>query len=79
MSAAEERPVVTVFRNPFAESWHPFPWAFSIKWKGVEHNYGGIPNQCASKREASARAAWRAKWMREGTYDQHYRTAEPHP
>lgn len=66
-----ERPVVTVFRADVPD-WYPFPWRFRIMWRGVRHVYAGWPNACATKREAAARGAWRARWMLDGSYDRRY-------
>jgi hypothetical protein len=52
---------------------HPYPWRFRVHFQGRKIDFGGIPNQCATKREAAARAGWRLRWMRQGTYDQKYR------
>ena len=71
MTDTEEKPAVRVYRC--VDDWHPYPWMFEIKFRGVTHSFAGIPNQCATKRAATARAAWRAKWMREGTFAEHYR------
>lgn len=65
-------PTIRVFHT--GEDWHPYPWRFEIKYRGVTHSYGGLANQCETKRAALARAARRAKWMREGTYDKRYVT-----
>ena len=74
MSAPIDRPVVEVYRAN-VEDWHPFPWRFRITWKGRTHAFVGMPNQCASKREAAARASWRVRWMLDGSYERRYSTA----
>ena len=68
--AHSDAPVIRIFHT--GEDGHPYPWRFEITFRGVTHGYGGIPNKCATRREAAARAGWRAKWMREGTYGDHY-------
>lgn len=64
--------VVRVWR--VNHSWnHPFPWAFSVQEDGGhEKLFAGIPNQCETKHSALMRGWYRAKWINEGTYDQHY-------
>lgn len=69
---SDTEPTIRVFH--IGEDWHHYPWRFEIKYRGVTHSYGGIPNQCGTKRAATARAAWRAKWLREGTHDKRYVT-----
>ena len=64
-----EKPVIEVWKE---NDWSPYPWRFKITFKGVTHDFIGIPNKCPSKRSASMRARWRAKWIMNGTYDQHY-------
>jgi len=50
----------------------PYPWTFTVKHNGALHRYGGIPNKCETAASALRRGWWRAKWLAEGTYDQHY-------
>ena len=50
----------------------PFPWMFRVHFQGQVISFGGIPNQCATRREAAARAGWRLRWLRLGTFDRHY-------
>lgn len=47
-------------------------WRFAVVYQGVRHDFGGAPNRCDSAREARARAGWRLKWLREGTFAQKY-------
>jgi hypothetical protein len=55
------------------DEWHPYPWVFTVREpNGTIHQYGGIPNQCATAKAALRRGWWRAKWLAEGTYEQHY-------
>jgi hypothetical protein len=68
----DDKPIIRVFNT--GEPRHPYPWRFEIKYRGVTHSYGGIPNQCETKRAATARVAWRAKWLREGTHNKRYVT-----
>ncbi len=50
-----------------------FPyWRFCIKWKGVTWHFCGTPNYCPSIHSARARAAWRVKWMLDGTIVKRY-------
>ncbi|MEN6536307.1 MAG: hypothetical protein ABFD89_21805 [Bryobacteraceae bacterium] len=65
-----DRATIEVFRIP--EAWHPFPWRFAIAYKGTRHVFAGIPNQCATRRAASMRAWWRAKWLEDGTFGRRY-------
>ena len=65
------RAKIEVFRC--AEDWHPYPWRFRIKYAGKTYDYAGIPNQCETKRSASMRARWRAKWLEDGTYHDKYK------
>jgi hypothetical protein len=51
---------------------HPYPWMFNVWFGGKCYRYAGIPNQCATRRAAAARAGWRYKWLREGVHGQHY-------
>jgi len=54
--------------------WYAFQvWMFSVRYKGKTYGFYGVPNKCMTKRSAISRAAWRLKWLREGTYDQHYK------
>ncbi len=70
-----------IVRNTQGDSWdvfksdepgHPYPWLFELNVDGEIRHFGGIPNQCATKRAALSRAAWRKKWILEGKFDQHY-------
>lgn len=63
-------PVITLH---YSEYYAPVcPWHFSIQYQGRTLQFAGMPNRCRTKRSAMARAAWRAKWLREGTFDQRY-------
>lgn len=73
--AAPNPPGDTKIIYHFHEEDGPFPWTFDVAHKGKTFYFRGIPNRCATKREAAARAGWRAKWLREGTFDQHYKVA----
>jgi len=61
---------VTIWR--IEDAWHPYPWRFSVSHAGKTHAFAGIPNQCATKREAAARAGWRLRWLRDGSFAQRY-------
>ena len=52
---------------------HPYPWMFRVWFQGVCHQYAGMPNQCATRREAAARGGWRLRWFRLGVHHLHYR------
>ena len=54
------------------EDWHPYPWRFAVTYDGVRHTFAGIPNQCTSKRSASVRARYRAKWLEDGSFSKRY-------
>lgn len=47
-------------------------WTFDVIYQGTRHCFRGVPNY-TSKRAAAARGAWRLKWLREGTYGDHYK------
>jgi hypothetical protein len=64
-----EKPVIKVWKSDHPG---PYPWMFEITFKGIKHNFVGIPNKCETKRSASMRAWWRAKWIMNGTFDEHY-------
>jgi len=58
-------------RGPY---WGCAPWRFSIiDRQGVERNYVGVPNYLESKQQALKKAWWRAKWLANGTYQNHYK------
>ena len=54
-------------------SYSSFPWCFEIEFDGKLLQYYGIPNKLETHRKALKRAWYRAKWLSEGTYNQHYR------
>lgn len=66
-----EKAQIEVFKR--GEDGHPYPWMFAVTYKGVRHEFCGIPNQCPTKRAATMRARWRAKWLEDGTYNSRYR------
>jgi hypothetical protein len=66
-----EKATIEVFR--IKEDWHPYPWRFTVTFKGVRHQYAGIPNQCETEEEATERARERAGWLEDGTHDDRYR------
>lgn len=50
------------------------PWRFSIQEDDKSETlFSGIPNYCCTKRSAMKRAWYRAKWINEGTWKQHYK------
>lgn len=59
------------------EPMHPYPWRFAVTFNGVQHEFTGLENQCETKRQAAARASWRARWLENGTYNQRYRLRMP--
>ena len=50
----------------------PNIWMFKIERDGSSWEFYGVPNYCYSVASALRRGWWRAKWIAEGTYDQHY-------
>jgi hypothetical protein len=68
----DDRPRAEVFRVD--HGWpHPYQWAFRIHWRGRVIEFGGIPNQCETRRQAAARAGWRCRWLRTGEFGRKYR------
>jgi hypothetical protein len=65
-----EKATVEVFK--VGQDWHPYPWRFAVTFQGVRHEFAGLPNQCATRRQASGRARWRARWLEDGTYAKRY-------
>ena len=63
--------------KPDLERWVFGGWFFAVVYQGERHDFGGTPNQCGSAREARARAGWRLKWLREGTFAKKYGPAMP--
>lgn len=66
-----EKPIIDVWKVENEHS--PFPWRFSVEYKGIKHQFSGIPNYCKSKHSAICRAYYRAKWLTEGSFDEHYK------
>jgi len=60
----------TAIRGSYPPS---FPWRFELERDGHQIQFSGVPNQCGTARQALRRAWWRAKWLAEGTYDDHYK------
>lgn len=52
--------------------WGCAPWRFSITRNGKIRNFLGVPNYCISKVQACKRAWWRAKWLDNGEWENHY-------
>jgi hypothetical protein len=65
-----EKAIIEVYRCK--EDWHPYPWRFAVTYQGVRHVFAGLPNQCETKRAASIRARYRAKWLEDGSYSKRY-------
>lgn len=63
-----EKAVVNVFQTKYSEG----RWLFTVKYKGVTHEFFGAPNLCRSAQSARMRGWWRKRWMENGTYDKHY-------
>ena len=59
-----EQAEIVVFK--INDNLHPYPWRFDVKYKGVNHQYRGLPNYCETKRQAIARAVWRKRWLENG-------------
>ncbi len=70
LSRPAEKAVIDVYCVD--EDWHPYPWRFKVTYKGETHEFAGIPNQCATRRAASMRARWRARWLENGTFESRY-------
>lgn len=54
-----------------------FPWNFAIRDEFGWRHYYGIPNKVETRAKALRRAWYRAKWLHDGTYGQHY--SKPFP
>lgn len=52
---------------------HPYPWLFRVHYQGRVIEFRGVPNQCATRRQAAIRGWWRLRWLRDGTYDRRYK------
>ena len=61
------------------KQWGVSCWAFAVVFAGKRREFVGVPNRCFSAREARARAGWRLKWLREGTFNDHYGPPMPWP
>lgn len=54
--------------------WACAPWRFSIvDQNGAKRIFTGVPNYLESKKRALKRAWWRAKWLANGTFTNHYK------
>jgi len=51
-----------------------FPWNFAIYDEGAWVHFWGIPNKVETRRKALKRGWYRAKWLSNGTWRQHYST-----
>lgn len=69
-STIPDKALIEVFRG--APDWHPYPWRYAVTYRGERHEFAGLPNQCATKRQASIRARWRAKWLEDGSFARRY-------
>ena len=71
MNVGTETERVEVYRAE--HGWkHPYPWTFRVHFRGRVIQFGGIPNQCETRRKAYARGMVRLRWLREGTFDKRY-------
>lgn len=59
-----EKAEIIVFK--INDKHHPYPWRFDVEYKGVRHQYRGLPNYCETKRQAISRAVWRKRWLENG-------------
>lgn len=69
----ERATTIELFKDESAGYVDPYPWRFSITFKGVRHVYCGIPNKCRTAGAALRRAQQRLKWMENGTYASKYK------
>lgn len=63
---------VRAFIPPFPCS--TFPWMFQVTYQNRTYEFAGIPNRCERPAQALRRGWWRAKWLSEGKWSQHYST-----
>ena len=54
-----------------------YRWQFSVTRDGVQRCFIGMPNYCETSSQALRRGWWRAKWINEGTYSEHYQSPLP--
>lgn len=71
-----EKAIVEVWN--INQAGHPYPWRFAVTYNGVRHEFSGIPNKCETRRQASCRARWRARWLENGTYNKRYSASIPY-
>lgn len=64
IEANMEQAKINVFK--IDDKVHPYPWRFDVIYKGVIHKYRGTSNYCETKRQATARAVWRKRWLENG-------------
>ncbi len=62
---------VSVFKNQFTKD-SIYPWIFTVEHQGNVRQFGGGPNSCLRRAQALKRAWYRAKWLSEGVWDEHY-------
>ncbi len=67
---AENKATIAVYR--IKDEGHPYPWRFKVTYNGKTHTFAGLPNQCATRRAASMRARWRARWLEDGSFKRRY-------
>lgn len=48
------------------------PWCFAIEHAGNILKFYGMPNQVETKAKALKRGWYRAKWLHDGTWNEHY-------
>ena len=49
-----------------------FPWSFAIRDGDAWLHFAGIPNVVETRAKALKRGWYRAKWLHDGTWNQHY-------
>jgi hypothetical protein len=76
--AGPDRVIVWEVKQDLAR-WVVGHWRFSVVFAGKRRDFCGVPNRCDSAREARARGGWRLKWLREGTFSDHYGPPMPWP
>ena len=69
-----ERKVIAYTTKNSNKYYSSFPWCFAVEHKGKIQNFYGIPNYVETKAKALKRGWYRAKWMHDGTWNNHYRS-----
>ena len=64
---------IRVFKTQASEKYYAsFPWRYEIECDEKLISFSGVPNYLESKRKALKRAWFRAKWLRDGTFNNKY-------